>query len=155
MSIRILSRAVALHIAHGHVRIACAASIEPTSHVTQSIREGNHLYVLEDVGPEAGRVWGRHLLWSFLLSCSAGSYGSLCELEHVGALGVFGAAAAFVGRQLVVWVYLAFEALEERFAGRARSGAAVVGAGPGDFGGYPLVDVLRHVASPPLAGYWA
>jgi hypothetical protein len=92
-------------------------------------------------------------LYEVELPYLAGGYGLLGELEHVGALGVVSTATAFVGWELVVGVDLALEALEEGFAGRAGACAAVVGACPGDFGGYPLVDVLRHVASPPLAGY--
>jgi hypothetical protein len=64
---------------------------------------------------------------------------------------MFGATATFIGWKFVVWVYLAFEALEEGFAGWAGSGVAVAGAGPGDLGRYPLVDVLRQVASLPVA----
>jgi hypothetical protein len=40
----------------------------------------------------------------------------LRKAEHEGALG---AVVAFVGREFVVWAYLAFEALEEGLAGRA------------------------------------
>jgi hypothetical protein len=43
---------------------------------------------------------------------------------------VVGAAAAFVGRELIVGVNLAFEALEEGFACWAGSGTAVAGASP-------------------------
>lgn len=82
----------------------------------------------------------------------AGHHCSFSKAEHVGALGVFGAAAAFVGWQLVVRVNLSFEALEEGFAGWAGAGAAVAGASPGDLGCYPLVDVLGQVASPPVGG---
>jgi hypothetical protein len=59
---------------------------------------------------------------------------------------VFGAATAFFGRELAVGVYLAVEALEEGFAGWAGAGATVGGARPRDFGCYPCVDVLGHVA---------
>jgi hypothetical protein len=65
---------------------------------------------------------------------------------------VFGAAGTFVGRELVVRVYLMFEELEEGFAGRSGAGTAVAGASPGNLGCYPLVDVLRQVASPPVGG---
>jgi hypothetical protein len=63
---------------------------------------------------------------------------------------VFGTAAAFVDWQLVVGVYLAFEALEEGLAGWAGAGGAIARASPGDLGCYPLIDVLRQVASPPV-----
>jgi hypothetical protein len=43
---------------------------------------------------------------------------------------VFGAAAAFVGRELAVGVDLSLETLEELLAGRAGAGASVVGAAP-------------------------
>jgi hypothetical protein len=43
---------------------------------------------------------------------------------------VLGAAAAFVGRELAVWVDLALEALEELLACRAGAGAPVFGAAP-------------------------
>jgi hypothetical protein len=81
----------------------------------------------------------------------AGGHCSFGEAKHVGALGVFGTAAAFVGLEFVLWVHLAFEARQESLAGRPSAGAAVVGAGPGDLGCYPLVDVLGQVASPPVA----
>ena len=58
------------------------------------------------------------------------TYASLGEAEHVGALGVLGAAAAFVGRELAVEVDLALEALEELLAGGAGAGGSVVGAAP-------------------------
>jgi hypothetical protein len=60
-------------------------------------------------------------------ACADGPRG---EAEHVGALGVFGAAAALVGRELAVWIDLALEALEELLAGRAGAGAPVFGAAP-------------------------
>ncbi len=56
------------------------------------------------------------------------------------------AASAFIGWELAIGVYLAFEASEERFAGRAGAGAVVCRACPGGFGGYPCVDVLTHGA---------
>jgi hypothetical protein len=56
--------------------------------------------------------------------------GSLREAEHVGALGVLGAAAALVGRELAVRVDLALEPLEELLAGWAGAGSAVFGAAP-------------------------
>ena len=62
--------------------------------------------------------------------CFAGAYGSLGEAKHVGALGVIGAAAALVGRELAVWVDLELEALEELLAGGAGAGGPVVGAAP-------------------------
>jgi hypothetical protein len=63
---------------------------------------------------------------------------------------VFGAAAAFFGRELAVGVDLALEALEELLAGRAGAGTAVVGAAPRDFSRDPLVDVLGcYGTSPP------
>jgi hypothetical protein len=40
------------------------------------------------------------------------------------------AAAAFIPWECIVWVYLAFEALEEGFTGWASSGTAVVGSCP-------------------------
>jgi hypothetical protein len=52
------------------------------------------------------------------------------EAEHVGALGVLGAAASLVWRELAVGVDLALEALEELLAGRAGAGASVFGATP-------------------------
>jgi hypothetical protein len=66
---------------------------------------------------------------------------TLGELEHVGALGVLGALAAFGGGELAVGVYLAFEAFEELVAAGLGAGAAVAGARPRDVGGDPLVDV--------------
>ena len=55
---------------------------------------------------------------------------SLGEAEHVGALGVFGAAAAFAGRELAVGVDLALEPLEELLARWTGTGGSVVGAAP-------------------------
>ena len=43
---------------------------------------------------------------------------------------MFGAAAALIEREFVTWVYLAFEALEEGFAGWAGAGTVVVGSCP-------------------------
>jgi hypothetical protein len=80
----------------------------------------------------------------------AGGYGALGEAEHVGALGVLGAAAAFVRRELAVRVDLALEPLEELLAGCAGAGRSVVGAAPRDFSRDPLVDVLGcYETSPP------
>jgi hypothetical protein len=63
-------------------------------------------------------------------TCCACGYGSFGEAEHVGALAVFGATAAFVGREHAVGVDLALEPLEELLAGRAGAGASVFGAAP-------------------------
>jgi hypothetical protein len=75
--------------------------------------------------------------------------GPLRQTEHIGALGVFRATTSFVGWKLAVRVYLAFETLQEGFAGWAGAGTAVTGTRPGDLGCYPFVDVLGQVASPP------
>lgn len=56
--------------------------------------------------------------------------GSLGEAEHVGALGVLGTAAAFVGWELAVGVGLVLEALEGLLARWAGAGASVFGAAP-------------------------
>ncbi len=71
-----------------------------------------------------------------------GTDSSLGEAEHVGALGVLGATAAFLGRELVVWVDLTFEPLEEVLAGWPDAGGSVAGAAPRDLSRDPLVDVL-------------
>jgi hypothetical protein len=85
------------------------------------------------------------------LAAVAGGYGPLGEAEHVGAQGVCGAAAAFVGREFVIGVNLFLEPLQEGLASRAGAGATVDGAAPRDFGRYSPVDVLGcDVASPPL-----
>jgi hypothetical protein len=94
----------------------------------------------------------------FAVACAfvrfAGAHGSLGEAEHVGALGVLGAAAAFVGRELAVGVDLALESLEELLAGGAGAGGSVVGAAPRDLGRDPLVDVLGcYGTSPPPGCY--
>ena len=76
--------------------------------------------------------------------------GPLREAEHVGALGVFGAAAALVGREFAVGVDLTLEALEELLAGGTGAGSSVIGAAPRDFGRDSLVDVLGcYRTSPP------
>ena len=80
------------------------------------------------------------------LPCLAGSYGSLGEAEHVGAFRVFGAAVALVGRECAVGVNLSFEPAQKRLAGWAGARAAVVGAAPGDLGGYLPVDVFACYA---------
>ncbi|HEV3117383.1 MAG TPA: hypothetical protein VGY58_10035 [Gemmataceae bacterium] len=69
------------------------------------------------------------------------------EAEHVGVLG---AAAAFIGRELAVWVGLSLEPLEELLAGGAGTGSSVVGAAQRDFSHDPLVDVLSCYGTSPL-----
>jgi hypothetical protein len=83
------------------------------------------------------------------MMCPASGRCHFGEAEHVGALGVFGTSAALVGRELVVGVDLALEALEELLAGRAGAGGSVVGAAPRDFSRDPLVDVLRGYGTLP------
>jgi hypothetical protein len=58
------------------------------------------------------------------------AYSALGETEHVGALGVVGAAAVFVGWKLAFGVDLALEALEELLARRVGAGAPVFRAAP-------------------------
>jgi hypothetical protein len=65
------------------------------------------------------------------------------EAEHVGLLGVLGAAAAFGRREGAFGVDLAFEAGEELVAGGLGAGAAVGGLGPRDVRRDLLVDVGR------------
>src|SRR5579875_1906608 len=86
-------------------------------------------------------LFGRHAPDSAHFAVSYSSFG---QAEHVGALGVFGAAAAFLRREDAVGVDLALEAFQELLAGGSGAGGAVVGAAPGDLGGYALVDVLRR-----------
>lgn len=78
-----------------------------------------------------------------------GAHGSLGEAEHVSPLGVLGAAAALVGRELAIWVDLALEPLEELLAGGAGARSSVVGATPRDFCRDPLVDVLGCYGTSP------
>jgi hypothetical protein len=70
-----------------------------------------------------------------------GAHGALGEAEHVGAQGVVGAAAAFVGWQGAIGVYIVLETLEEGLPGRSGSGAAVGGAAPRDLGSNSSIDV--------------
>jgi hypothetical protein len=63
---------------------------------------------------------------------------------------VLGAAAALVGRELAVGIYLTLEPLEELLPGGAGAGRSVLGTAPRDFSPDPLVDVLGcYGTSPP------
>jgi len=82
-------------------------------------------------------------------------YGALGEAEHVGALGVLGAASPFLGRQCAIGVYLSFESLEERFTCWSGACAPVVGAAPRDLRRDAAVDVLSdgyHLPSVTVRG---
>jgi hypothetical protein len=54
----------------------------------------------------------------------------LGEAEHVGVLGVLGAASALVGRQCAIRINLSLESLQELLSGWPGACASVVGAAP-------------------------
>ena len=106
---------------------------------------------IEHRPPGCGFLRGLMPFLAVVLPLLAGSYGPLGEAEHIGALSVLGEASAFVGRQRVIWVYLTFESLEERFARWSCSSAPVIRATPRDLRCDAAVDVLGYGRSPPSA----
>jgi hypothetical protein len=53
------------------------------------------------------------------------------------------ALVAFVRRQLSVWIYLLFEAINERFTCWLGPSRSVYGSTPGNLRSYPPVDVFH------------
>jgi hypothetical protein len=100
-------------------------------------------WVVEAVGSEFCRA-NRDGRPPWPLPCLASSYGPLGEAEHVRALGVLGEASALLEWQCAIWVYLAFESLEERFARWSCSCAPVMRAAPRDLCCDAMVDVLGY-----------